>query len=104
MVAVFRCQHESPEARITWLINGRVFRGSSQSDIQSNYIIHSNGSETGILTIPSDPRHNGTQIECEASLVATREVTPVAILIITTGRSEDSNKIKHYNSCLMQVF
>ena len=87
MVAVFRCQHESPEARIAWLINGRVFRDSSQSDIQSNYITHDNGSETAILTIPSDPQHNGTQVGCEASLQASREVTPVAILTITTGGS-----------------
>ena len=89
MVAVFRCQHESPEARIAWLINGRIFRGSSQSesDIETDYITHDNGSQTAILTIPNDPWHNGTQVECEASLVASREVTPVATLIITTGGS-----------------
>ena len=92
MVAVFRCQHKSPEARITWLINGRLFRASSQSDIETSYITHDNGSETAILYIPSDPRHNGTQVECEASLVGSREVTPVATLIIATGRSV-SNKI-----------
>ena len=92
MVAVFRCQHESPEARITWLINGRVLRFSSQSDIQSSYITHDNGSETGILTIPSDPLYNGTQVECEASLVASREITRVATLIITTGGSVSNKK------------
>ena len=86
MVATFRCHHESPQARITWLINGTVFRGSPQSDIESTYITHGNGSETGILTIPNNPQYNGTQIVCEASLEASRELTPVAILIIMIGR------------------
>ena len=86
MVATFRCHHESPQARITWLINGIVFRGSPQSDIEFTYITHGNGSETGILTISNNPQYNGTQIVCEASLAASREVTPVAILTIMTGR------------------
>ena len=86
MLATFRCHHESSQARITWLINGSLFRDTRQSDIESTYITHGNESETGILTIPNNPQYNGTQIVCEASLVASREVTPVAILTIMTGR------------------
>ena len=85
MVATFRCHHESNQARITWLINGMLLRSFRQSDIESTYITHENGSEIGILTIPNTPLYNGTQVVCEASLTASREVTPVAILAVVRG-------------------
>ena len=93
MVADFRCHHELSQARIAWLINGTVFRGSQ--DIKLTYITRDNGSETSILTIPNNPKYNGTQVVCEASVVASREVTPVAILIIMTGGPVSNIMIFH---------
>ena len=98
MAAVFRCRHESP-VRMIWLVNGTQFRGSSQSGIESTYISDDNGSVTEILTIPNNPMYNETQVECEAYPGVSREVTPVAILIIVhvRGGPVSNLKNKHYN-------
>ena len=81
----FRCRYE-PKARILWLVNGTQFRGSPQSEIESTFISHDNGSVTEILTIPNNPLYNGTQVVCEAYSDGRHEITPVAILTIITGR------------------
>ena len=84
MVAIFRCRYE-PQASIIWLVNGTQFRGSPQSGIESTVTSHDNGSETEILTIPNNPLYNGTLVECVAHPEGSREITPVAVLIILTG-------------------
>ena len=85
MVATFRCRHESDQAHITWLVNGMVFRSSPQSDIQSTFI--DNGTVIDILTIPNSPEYDGTQVVCEALLVGSHELTPVAVLTVLIGGS-----------------
>ena len=80
----FRCRYE-PQARIVWLVNGTQFRGSPQSRIELNFIIHDDGSVTEILIIPNNPLYNGTQVVCEVYPDNPPEVTPVAILIVFTG-------------------
>ena len=83
MAAVFKCRYEPQPNVIIWMVDGELFRTSSQPGIESAYISHDNGSKTEILTIPNNPLYNGTQVECIAYPGA--EVTPVAILIILTG-------------------
>ena len=82
--ASFRCHYE-PQVHIIWLVNGTQFRSYSQSGIESTVINHDNESATEILTIPNNPRYNGTQVVCVAYPDAPREATPVATLIIITG-------------------
>ena len=87
MVATFRCRHELDQARITWIINGTVFRSSPQSVIQSTFITDDNGTVTDILTIPNLPQYDGTQVVCEVSLAGSRVETPVAVLTVIVGGS-----------------
>ena len=94
MVAIFRCRYE-PRVLIIWLVNGTQFRGSPQSGIESTITTHENGSGTEILTIPNNPLYNGTQVVCEAYPGGTPEPTPVAVLVIITGRLV-SNRIIVY--------
>ena len=84
MAAVFRCRYE-PRSDIVWWVNGTQFIWSPP--LESTSTNHDNGSMTRILTIPSNPLYNGTQVECVAYPNGFREVTPVALLIIMTGWS-----------------
>ena len=89
----FRCRYE-PQARIIWLVNETQFRGSPESEIESTFIAHDNGSETEILTIPNNPLYSGTQVVCEANPDGRpRDATPVAVLVIITGELVSNRNI-----------
>ena len=78
-VAEFRCQHQSLDAIITWLVNG-----SPAALFPKVYQVHSGN--VGTLTIPSVPEHNRTEIVCEAIIRGggsyRLEQTPPAILTV----------------------
>ena len=93
MAAIFRCRYE-PRPEILWRVNGAQFIWGPP--LESTFTNHDNGSVTIILTIPSNPLYNGTQVECVAYPNGSREVTPVAVLIIMTGGSCMQSQIYIY--------
>ena len=80
--AEFKCQHQSLDAVIGWLVNG-----SSASQFSDVTRIDSGGVST--LIIPSVPEYNGTEVVCEAFIRSGEspvfEQTPPAILTVVTG-------------------
>ena len=83
-VAVFRCQHHSPDPYISWRVNGTSIRHFP--DIIEGSI-RENGTEvTNTLTIPARSEYNGTEVVCLAfSDDGSREETPPAKLYVMRG-------------------
>ena len=82
-VAEFRCQHQSIDATISWLVNG-----SSASRFPDVSQINSGSVST--LTILSVQENNGTEIVCRAFIFRSDgstvfEQTPPAILTVIEG-------------------
>ena len=83
LVAEFRCQHQSLDAIITWLVNG-----SSASRFPN--VTQNNNGNVGTLTIPSVSEYNGTEVVCRAFIFMSDgstvvEQTPPAILTVIAG-------------------
>ena len=82
-VAEFRCQHQSLNAVINWLVNGSLssqFPDATQID----------SGNVSTLTIPSVLEHNGTEVVCRAFIFMSDgppvvEQTPPAILTVIEG-------------------
>ena len=81
-VAEFRCQHQSIDAVISWLVNG-----SSPSRVPN--VSRSDSGSVSTLTIPSVLEYNGTVVVCEAIIrnggSPVFKQTPPAILAVIAG-------------------
>ena len=85
--AVFRCQHQSPDANVIWSVNGSSV-GQFSAVIPSS--IFENGSLLYTLTIPARLEYNGTVVVCLAFFFdgSPTESTSPATLIFRTGLSK----------------
>ena len=78
----FRCRHTSPEVLILWTVNGSPSRDFL--DIRSGSVNES-GNIVHTLTIPAEPRYNGTEVVCLAVFrdgLTPTEVTPAATILL----------------------
>ena len=83
---VCRCLHTSPEAIISWLVNGSSLTSGLFPDIKTDSVVE-NGTIVYTLTIPARSEYNRAEVECVAFFLdgSPTETTLPAILTIDPG-------------------